>query len=358
MSTAQIVQSLQESDKPIFTLCPASDFQNQAEMTWLVDDILPSTGLASVYGGSGLGKSFLCLDMAAAVALGLHWFGRPTRQARVVYVPLEGRGGFPRRIKAWATHNGVDFPDEVEFVQESFAFNKRGHAQALGEAIVQGGGAGLIIIDTLNKAAPGADENSSTDMGRIIEGATTIQELTGALVLLIHHPGKDSSRGLRGHSSLHAALDAIIEIRKDGELTRWTLIKSKDGEDNVGHAFRLSPVEIGCDDTGKTINSCVVEAVEGVVASVEKNQPTGANQKAILNAAREILNQRRMDFVTETSDTPEGMAFDHLLEALKDVLVDVPPKHRKLRTKEALERVCEMGYLATSEGLICLPANN
>lgn len=64
MSNTQIGQTPQQHRKAgsctngVFTLCPASDFQNQAEMTWLIDDILPSTGLASVYGPSGVGKSF------------------------------------------------------------------------------------------------------------------------------------------------------------------------------------------------------------------------------------------------------------------------------------------------------------
>lgn len=364
MSNGQLVQPFQQCDASspctngVYTLYPASDFQQFPAMTWLIDDILPSTGLACVYGPSGVGKSFFSLDMAAAVALGRPWFGRPSKQAQVVYIPLEGRGGFSRRMKAWEHQHGVNFPDEVKFVQDPFAINKNDNVTMLAEVIVQSGGAGLIIIDTLNMAAPGADENSSTDMGKIIAGARTIQEKTGALVLLIHHPGKDGSRGLRGHSSLHAALDSILELRKDGELIRWSVAKSKDGEDGINHAFKLLQVEVGSHESGKAIKSCVVQEVEGAVASVMPSQPTGSNQKVILGAAREILNQRRMDTGMEASDVPEGMAFDDLLVELKDVLADAPTKHRKQRTKEALEALIRQGYLLMIEDLVCLPIND
>jgi hypothetical protein len=76
---------------------------------------------------------------------------------------------------------------------------------------------GVLCLDTLNRAAPTADENSSRDMGEILEAAKRLQAATGGLVVLVHHTGKDSSRGLRGHSSLFAAMDAAVEVSRDGD---------------------------------------------------------------------------------------------------------------------------------------------
>ncbi|MFO1380569.1 MAG: AAA family ATPase [Chitinivorax sp.] len=105
----------------------------------------------------------------------------------------------------------------------------------------------MVCIDTLNRAAPGADKNSSQDMGLIIEAAKALQMALGGLVLLVHHTGKDAGKGLRGHSSLFAALDAAIEVSRDGDNRAWAVAKSKDGQDGNEHPFRLEVVELGED---------------------------------------------------------------------------------------------------------------
>ncbi len=57
----------------------------------------------------------------------------------------------------------------------------------------------VVFIDTRNRAAPTADENSSKDMGGILEAAKRLQTLTGGLVVLIHPTGKDTTKGQRAH---------------------------------------------------------------------------------------------------------------------------------------------------------------
>lgn len=79
----------------------------------------------------------------------------------------------------------------------------------------------VVFVDTLNRAAPTADENSSRDMGEILEAAKRLQSMTRRPVVLVHHTGKDSTRGLRGHSALFAAMDAAMEVPRDGERREW-----------------------------------------------------------------------------------------------------------------------------------------
>ena len=126
----------------------------------------------------------------------------------------------------------------------------------------------VVILDTLNRAAPGADENSSKDMGAILEAAKALQRLTGGLVVLVHHTGKDATKGLRGHSSLFAALDAALEVTRTGDRREWALTKSKDGEDGLRHAFNLRVVSLGADSDGLPVSSCVVMPDD----SVSRNQ--------------------------------------------------------------------------------------
>ena len=78
-------------------------------------------------------------------------------------------------------------------------------------ALIQG--STVVFIDTLNRAAPTSDENSSRDMGEILEAATLLQTLIKGLIVLVHHTGKDSSRGLM--PALHTGVQASFRCRVD-----------------------------------------------------------------------------------------------------------------------------------------------
>jgi hypothetical protein len=148
---------------------------------------------------------------------------------------------------------------------------------------------GLLIIDTLNRAAMGADENSAVDMGDIIAACKALQTQTRGMVMLIHHTGKDLSKGLRGHSSLFAALDAAIEVTRNDDRREWRVAKSKDDEDGMPRPFRLEAVEVGTDDEGMPVSSCVV-LPDAPGASVKSGKlPQGPTQKIVYDVVGELL---------------------------------------------------------------------
>ena len=340
-----------------FTLYSASDFPTFLPMDWLIDNIIPTSGLGSVYGPSGVGKSFFCLDMAVAVAGGDDWFGHKTQPGRVVYIALEGQSGFRRRVQAKEAEQGKPLSNLVKFVFDSFDMTELDNALQLGKLVHNEGGADLIVIDTLNRASPGADENSSSAMGDIIKSAEALRILTGAMVLFVHHPGKDATRGLRGHSSLFAAMDTVIEVVQDGQNIRWRLAKSKDSDDRISHAFKLLPIEIGKDGSGQPITSCVVQEVEGAQPmAVAPTEPTGANQQVVFKTVQGILVDRRLQ-CTLNPDMAEGISTEEIVAQLKDTLHWIGPKHRQSRTKEALTALVRMGYLELNENLLSLPAS-
>ncbi len=161
-----------------------------------------------------------------------------------------------------------------------------------GRVIASGGAGGLLVIDTLNRAAIGADEHASRDMGEIMDAAKQLQAKLGGLVLMAHHSGKDQSRGLRGHSSLIAALDANIEVVKAEQRREWRTAKVKDGEDDKGRAFRLQVVDIGNDDDGEPLTSCVVVPEDdGQEWTRRMLPPKSGTQKVVLDGLDELLRQ-------------------------------------------------------------------
>ena len=109
----------------------------------------------------------------------------------------------------------------------------------------------------------GGNENAGEDMGKALGHCKRIHEKTGALVILIHHSGKDQAKGARGWSGLRAAADAEIEVLRDDQGQRsLRLSKSKDGEDGLEWGFELQQVTLGIDEDLDPITSCVVAEAE------------------------------------------------------------------------------------------------
>jgi hypothetical protein len=100
----------------------------------------------------------------------------------------------------------------------------------------------------------------------------------------------------------------------------------------------------------------VVESVEGYISSKRESRPSGTNQQLVLDAAREFLIQHRVE--NFNFDFPDasfvGMPFNDLLNLLWERLINVPLSHRKDRARQALKRLCEMGYLTVDDEYITL----
>lgn len=90
-----------------FRVQRAEEFSSGKPMDWIVRGVLPRAELCVIYGESGSGKSFLALDLAAAITRGINWRGKRTTKGRVVYVCAEGAGGFKARLRAYAAKHNV-----------------------------------------------------------------------------------------------------------------------------------------------------------------------------------------------------------------------------------------------------------
>lgn len=241
-----------------FKLRSASEVIQTEPIRWRIKGVIPEQGIGAIYGPSGSAKTFLALDLAMSVASGSRWFGYKVNRCSVAYVYLEGEAGLSVRLRAYAQKG--DIPKGIDFIDQPLNLLDPKDIKELIEVLrFDGFSHGIIILDTLNRAAPGLDENSSVDMGKAISAVKAIQQALGGLVLMVHHTGKDATKGLRGHSSLHAALDAAIEVRRSGDQREWSVAKAKDGADGVCHAFNLRVVDMGSDHDGDPITSCLIE---------------------------------------------------------------------------------------------------
>lgn len=216
---------------------------------WLVPGLLVESSLAAIYGIPESGKSFLALDIAMAIASGMDWHGREVMRGGVLYIAAEGAPGLGQRTRAWKIERraqGGSF--QLHFMREALnlAAEKDGDARSLVQTVIDElGPLKLVIIDTLNQTAAGADENSAKDMGRYIASMKRLRDETGATVAVVHHAGKDSTKGMRGSTALLGAMDTTIEVErdKDGHAITVRVQKQKDAEREVPLRFNLEKVD-------------------------------------------------------------------------------------------------------------------
>ena len=283
-----LLQSASEppTPEPRYKLMTSADLAALPPLAWRVRGVLPAVGLAGLYGPSASGKSFLGFDMAAAIAEGRRWFDCRVEAAPVVYVALEGEAGFKLRAQAWETYTGRKLPAGLTMVMQPFKLTEPQDVRDLAAVVPAGA---VVFLDTLNRAAPTADENSSRDMGEILEAAKRLQSITGGLVTLIHHTGKDATKGLRGHSSLFAAMDSAVEVWRDGDRREWKVAKAKDGQDGEAHPFKLEVETLGIDEHGDPVTSCTVRADTRAADVQRVKVPQGGNQKLVYDGIRGLF---------------------------------------------------------------------
>lgn len=127
-------------------------------------------------------------------------------------------------------------------------------------------------------------------MGLVLSHCKFLHRKTGALVVLIHHSGKDATRGARGWSGLRAAADAEIEVTRNGDFRAATVTKMKDGSDGASHSFKLKVVPLGVDADGEEESSCVVEHVEQAPeeARAGKQKPSGRHQLLMYDVLKTV----------------------------------------------------------------------
>lgn len=327
---------LVQSRSDYFTVLTEEDLLKLPPIQWRIKKLIPEKGIGCIYGASGSGKSFLVIDLLAHIANGINWFGHKVKETPTLYIPLEGQGGIPNRIDAWIQHHANKGYQQtnIEFIWDGFNLDNDADKTKLIDTLkCHNWRGGVICIDTLAQSAAGVDENNSKDMGKLLATLQQIQKLLDFLIILIHHTGKDQSKGMRGWSGLFAAMDFAFECQnvKDGRCL--TVQKLKDGENNRSFNFTLQPITLGQDDDGENITSCAV-IFDGAIGVLNKN--------TILNQ-----NKRDEDFIYQWVKNQVDNGYEPSKRSLRGDLRSMKAKYpiTQKRIDSAIEQLLEQGRL-------------
>ena len=210
---------------------------------WLIQGILPGNALTMVYGASDTYKTFVVLDMAASIATGRSWHGHAARWGFVVYIVAEGGEGFPTRVAAWAKAHRARLDtlplfqrlDPVQLLEDGEVDElldrvERLHAELPSRPV-------LVVFDTLGMCLQGGDENSNSDIHRVVLALNRIRRATNATLLVVHHTSDPKAKRPRGASAMRGDLNTLILVSRQGTTLTLTCEKQKD-------APRFQPISL------------------------------------------------------------------------------------------------------------------
>lgn len=296
---------------------PGDDYE------YLIEDLIPEREPVLIQGESQSGKSFLTQGMGLAGAEGREFFGRRVlKPFGVIYLAYEAGKGFRYRMRAHERYFGLDAKKRVPFgvltkpidLWSAEINTDKLIDEILGIVESRFGDVplGAVVIDTHNRATPGASEIDSKDISRIIDRYSRIMERTRAGVWIIGH--KNAAGKHRGNEQLYNNIETAIDIsRKTEEVEKQrvaltdvgrrpvrvaTVIKQREGIDGQAFEFVLASVEVGTNRYGKPRTSCVAvppatgdDAAESATGKARGVLALSPEQESILKALQAALEE-------------------------------------------------------------------
>ena len=254
---------------------------------WYIQNWIPSDGLSVIYGPPNVGKTFVALDLAIHMTAGKPWFENSVSRTKVFYLALEGGDGIRDRLRALKVAKKdifIEATKDFEIIVGQFIDFGSDEEVSEFAKFLYNNEIYLLFIDTLTLALGGDDDATASGMGKFLRALQKLKIGYMFSVILIHHSGKNSSKGPRGHSSLPAAADTIIKVSKHNQVSEAIITKQRDGKIGSKIRFKLKEVIINQEYVDSynelPLTTCVVEAIapeEKITKSTDDQQPNLVN---------------------------------------------------------------------------------
>jgi Bifunctional DNA primase/polymerase, N-terminal/AAA domain/Primase C terminal 2 (PriCT-2) len=277
---------------------------------WLVQDLVPKIGSGLISGQAGTYKTFVALDLAAAIATGKPFLNFQTRrQGGVLYFAPEGGDTIAVRTRALMErkHDGAKMPfawanfsprlmeqravdDMVKIAVEASAKMEADFNLPLA----------MIVVDTIAVAAGygNGEENDASTAQLVMSTLAALGRRTTTFVFGIDHFGKDVETGTRGSSAKEAAADVVLALLGKKDVTgmvsnpRLALRKRRSGANGLEFNFRVATVDLGVDQYGERMTSIVVDWLSG---ATHQSREDWWNSKPAARTLREALGSALHD---------------------------------------------------------------
>jgi hypothetical protein len=209
-----VTQSPARPERKLLTVSEILKLPDEEKPDFLVNALVPESGITALSGHPGCGKSWIMLHMAHCVATGTRFLDQlATKKGNVLIVDEEsGKWEMKRRMQL------LGYPDDVPvyfYCQDGFKIDKKEDLDKLLRTVVDND-IKLVVIDPF-VAIHSKIENSAEEAQAIMECLQRFNGV-GAAVLMVHHHRKGGIGGgglsLRGSSTFSGRLDSHITVTK------------------------------------------------------------------------------------------------------------------------------------------------
>ena len=253
----------QPSGKPqpknpnLFEILSVEDIFNLPDPVFLIDDLIIEGATAFIYGAPGCGKTFIAMDLAFSLGSDdiTHWFGKQiNRHGPIVYISSEGTTDMKFRMMAWEKEKKVHINRKrFHFIRQPVNFMDPAHIVKLIQTIKVeienkvGEKPVMIIIDTVSRVLPGADENLQKDMTLYVQANDALRLAFDCAATGAHHVSKGSGNAMRGSTVLEGAANCAIHVEREKPSMHgvMTMRKIKEARDGWEIPFELKDIDLG-----------------------------------------------------------------------------------------------------------------
>lgn len=287
---AVVQEVLKESrNKFLDFMHTGADIEKIPPTRWQLKGKLVRGGLSALYSEPGLGKSFVAIDMSMAAVLGEQWWGEHfSENCKVLYIAAERHAEVADRVRAACKKRSISTRQLENFTliaspRPPHVTNDLVDIIEIAQKIKPD----LIIFDTFARMTLDSDENSTKDMGVIVENFLKVIHAAGAQCsgLIVHHAGKDKSKGMRGNTALLGAVDAVLKLEKKGDALMLSVDKINAAETPLPAYFAIESIEMP-----DTENLGEVRSV-GVLVSRDYSQVVNGIEGDLLSLCCELYNE-------------------------------------------------------------------
>ncbi len=212
------------SAKEALELCPP--------VSWLIDELIPETGLVMLHGDPGAMKTWTMLHISTCIASGIPWLDRNVKQGSVLYVDEE-LGNTLISQKIASVVRGLKVPHEIPFkymTMEGVLFGGSAEAERHYKElslVLEKEPFKLMLIDSFSVVSEGS-ENNVEDVRLTMKMLRKLSNRYNLLIMFCHHNNREGD--FRGSGHIKAASNLVIRMDKKSKNICFTVTKSWHGE--------------------------------------------------------------------------------------------------------------------------------
>ncbi len=192
---------------------------------WLVESLWSDAGVGILGGSPKSYKTFLALDIAVSVASGtpcLDSFEVPQSGPVLLFLAEDSAESAQERVAALCRHRSLDVAALDIFLLSTpvLRLDSTVDCERL-RATVASLRPRLLVLDPFVRIHQSVDENSATEVSRLLSGLTELKRSFNLAILLVHHVRKNGAghpgQALRGSGDFRAWSDSNLYLKRHAD---------------------------------------------------------------------------------------------------------------------------------------------